>query len=58
MILNEFGKSKYNCLRMGMCASGDIFQAKVDELFGDTEGAKTQIDDILVLIKEIFYKQK
>ena len=37
---------------MGMCASGDIFQAKVDEMFGDIKGVKTYIDYILVLSKE------
>ena len=39
---------------MGMCASGDIFQAKVDVLLGDIEGVKMYIDDILVLIKHSF----
>ena len=39
---------------MGMCALGDISQAKVDELLGYIEGVKTYIVDILVLIKEIF----
>ena len=39
---------------MGMCASGGIFQAKVDELLGDIKGVKTYIDDILVLGKDIF----
>ena len=39
---------------MGMCTSGEIFQAKVDELLGDIEGVKTYIDDILVLSKDIF----
>ena len=40
---------------MGMCASGDISQAKVDKLLGDIKGIKTYIDDILVLRKESFY---
>ena len=53
-IVTEFGKFKYNFLPMGMCASGNIFQAKVDKILGDIEGVKTYIDDILVLIKEIF----
>ena len=35
---------------MGMCASGDMFQAKVDELPGDIQGVKTYIDGIFVLI--------
>ena len=41
---------------MGMCVSGDIYQAKVDKMIGDIEGVKNYIHDILVLIKEIFYK--
>ena len=39
---------------MGMCASGDIFQAKVYKLLGDIEGVKTYIDDIVVLGKDSF----
>ena len=31
-IFTEFGILKYNFLYMGMYASGDIFQTKVDEL--------------------------
>jgi hypothetical protein len=31
-IVTEFSKFRYNVLPMGMCCSGDIFQAKVDEL--------------------------
>ena len=50
-IVTEFGKFRYNRLYMGMCASGDIFQAKVDKLLGDIEGVRTYIDDILVLRK-------
>ena len=41
---------------MGMCSSGDIFQAKVDYLLGDIEGIKTYINYILVLRKESFSK--
>ena len=37
---------------MGICASGNIFQSKVDKLFGDIEGVKTYINDILVLGKD------
>ena len=50
-IVNEFGEFIYNCLPMGMCASGDIFQAKVDEILGNIEAIKTYIDDIIVLSK-------
>ena len=39
---------------MGMCASGDIFQSKVDKIIGDIEGVKTYINDISVLRKHIF----
>ena len=49
--VTEFGKFRYNCLHMGMCDSGDIFQSKVDELLGDIEGVKTHIPNILVLSK-------
>ena len=55
-IVNEFGRFKYNRLHMGMCTSGDIFQAKLDKLLGDIECVKTYIDDILVLIKNSFEK--
>ena len=53
-IVTEFGKFRYNHLPVGMCASGDIFQAKLGELLGDIEGVKTFIDDILVLSKDFF----
>ena len=53
-INNEFGKFRYNRLPMGMCASVDIFQAKVDKILGDIEGVKMQIYDILVLSKDKF----
>ena len=39
---------------MGMCAYGDIFQSKVDEILSDIKGVKTYIDDILVLGKDSF----
>ena len=53
-IVTEFGKFRYNRLRMGMCASRDIFRAKVDDLLGDTEDVKNYIDDIFVLGKDSF----
>ena len=53
-IVTEFGKFIYNRLPMGMCASGDILQARVDELLVDIEGVNTYINDILVLGKDIF----
>ena len=55
-IVTEFGKFVYNCLPMGMCTSGDIFQAKVDELLGDVDGIKIYIDDILFLSEYCFIK--
>ena len=54
-IFTEFGEFRYNCLPMGMCASGDIFHDKVDNILGDIEGVKTCINDILVLIKYFFW---
>ena len=50
-IVTEFGKFRYNLLPMGMCASGDIFQSKLDELIGDIKGVKMYIRDIIVLSK-------
>ena len=41
---------------MGICDSGGIFQAKVDEIFGYIESDKTYIGDILVLSNDIFYE--
>ena len=37
---------------MGMCASSGIFRAKAGKLFGDIEGVKTYINDLLVLRKD------
>ena len=39
---------------MGMYASRDIFQAKVDKLLSDIKVIKTKIDDMLVLGKYSF----
>ena len=36
-IVTKFGKLLYNRLPMEMYASGDIFQANIDELIGDAE---------------------
>ena len=36
-IITEFGKLRYNRLPIRMCASCDIFQAKVDKLIGYIE---------------------
>ena len=57
IVTAEFGKFGYNCLPMEMRVSGDIFQAKVNELLGDIEGVKACIDDILVLCKGSFGDQ-
>ena len=55
-IVTEFGKFRYNRLSMGMCASGDISQAKVDKLLGNIKGVKMYIKDILILRKDSFEK--
>ena len=53
-IATEFGIFRYNRILMSICTSRYILQAKVDKILGDIEGAKTYIDDILVLIKDCF----
>ena len=53
-IVTEFGEFKYNRFPTGTCASGDIFQAEVDELLGDIGAIKTYINDILVLRNDSF----
>ena len=53
-IVIKFGKLIYNCLPMLMCALGDIFQAKVEELLGDIKSVTMYINDILVLSKDCF----
>ena len=53
-IVIKFGKLIYNCLPMLMCALGDIFQAKVEELLGDIKSVTIYINDILVLSKDCF----
>ena len=40
---------------MGICVSGNLFQAKVYKLLGNIEGIKIYINDILVLIKDRLY---
>ena len=42
-IVTEFGKFRYNCLLIGMFASGDIFKEKLDGILGDIKGVKTYI---------------
>jgi hypothetical protein len=37
---------------MGMCCSGDIFQAKIDEILGNIEGVKTYIYGICLVINK------
>ena len=52
----EFGILRYNRLPMRMCPSVDVFQEKVDDLLGNIEGAKNNIYDILILIKDYFIR--
>ena len=56
-IVTEFGKFRSNRHPMGVCSSGDIFQAKLDKILGDIMGIKTYIKDILLLFKEILSEQ-
>ena len=53
-IIIGFGKFRYNHLPMGMCASVNIFQSKVNKLLGDIKGVQTYINDIIVLNKDCF----
>ena len=53
-IITYFGKFRYNRVPMGLCASGDTFQYKVEKLLGDTEGVKRYIGYIIVLSKGKF----
>ena len=46
-MVTEFGKFRYNLFLMGMFILGDIFQSKVDELFGDIKSVKSYKNDIL-----------
>ena len=41
---------------MGLCASGDIFQDKLDDILGDINGVNMYNNDILVLGKVSFYQ--
>ena len=56
MIVTDFEKFRYNCLTMGMCHLGYIFQSKVDKLLGNIEGVKRYIDNALILSKYFFTK--
>ena len=56
LIVTTFWKVRYSRPPMGMCSSGDIFQAKLDKQLGDIEGVKIYIDTILVLRNKSLYK--
>ena len=53
-IVTEFGIFRYNVLPMGLCISGEIFQAKVNELLRDIKGLYAYINDILLTTKGSF----
>ena len=55
-LVTKFCKFKYNRIPIGMYASKDIFQVKVDDVLDDIKGVKTYIDNLLVLSKDIFSK--
>ena len=55
-IVTKFGNFRYNGILMGIFASGDIFQAKADDLIGDIKLFKIYMDDIMVLSKVSFPK--
>ena len=39
-IATEFGKFRYNRVLVEICASGDIFQDKLDDLLGDIKESR------------------
>ena len=53
-IITGFWKFRYNRAPMGLCAYGDIFQAKVDEILIDIEVVEPYIEYIIVLGKGSF----
>ena len=53
-IVAEFGEFRYNMVPMELCASGDILQAKVDDISSDIKGVKVYFNNILVYGKGIF----
>ena len=53
-IFTKFVKFRYNPLPIGVCALGDILQAKVDQILGDTKGVRIYIGDIIFMIKDCF----
>ena len=53
-IVTEFGRFRYNHLPMVIFDSVYILQTKVYKLLGDIECVKAYINDILVLIEEVF----
>ena len=57
IIVTKFGKSRYNCLPMDMCASIKIFQDKVGEITSDIEDVKPYIDELLVSSKDLSTNQ-
>ena len=56
-IITAFGEFRYNRVPPGLYASGDIFQSKVDDIFGNIEGVNIYINDILVLDKGSFFQR-
>ena len=48
-IFTKFGKSKYNFLLMGLCASGDIFQESDEETVTvHTNGSDKQLGAVII----------
>ena len=55
-IITKFGKFRYNRVPMGLCASGEIFQAKSEKILVDIKGVKTYINNIIVIVKGSLYQ--
>jgi len=50
-IVLPFGKFEYQVLPMGICIAGDVFQERMNELFGHLPYVRCYIDDVLIITK-------
>ena len=51
-IVLPFGKFEYQVLPMGICIAGDVFQERMNELFGHLPYVRCYIDDVLIITKD------
>jgi hypothetical protein len=53
-VVLPWGKYEYLRRPMGLCNSPDIFQEKMSELMFGLEFTRAYLDDLLVVLKDIF----